>query len=173
MPSGTESVPYVDLSTSVLPPRHRTLAAYAGMPWILESNIELLPPVRQAARRAQDMLLLEARDMDRLGTAGKQAYENHALSLLADGKRSTWFASPQGTRSHLTSWQYEDDVPIGARKGDYLMLDAGDSLGGGHWSKQPGRRLEMTFLIPYDAERLLRSCTLSVSSDAVQWVRFE
>ncbi|EIN13887.1 hypothetical protein PUNSTDRAFT_56387 [Punctularia strigosozonata HHB-11173 SS5] len=89
-------VPYMDLTPSSLPATQNTLAAYAGMPWTLETNIGLLPFGPQVARAAEDMLLLETRSLDALGPEARARYVTHPLSHIADGNADTCFESVHG-----------------------------------------------------------------------------
>lgn len=97
---------YPYLSVEPAPVSPWTRAAARGSPWVLETNIGLLPDtISHTSDNVENMLSLEAANRKKLGNEGAEHYVKYALSNAVDIDIETSFRSPQSEsieRSGLT-----------------------------------------------------------------------
>ncbi|PCH34217.1 hypothetical protein WOLCODRAFT_135572 [Wolfiporia cocos MD-104 SS10] len=141
-------MPYVTLGEHS-PPSANTRAACGGSSCVLETNIKLLPDtMKHTGDSAECILALEAENLEMLGDAGKQHYEEHPLSHAVDTRPETSFQSFGN-----------------ARAGDSIVLDVLTDISTAHeW-----HAIEMVWLVDADTERILQASAFDSTTDGEQW----
>ncbi|KAF8560116.1 hypothetical protein OG21DRAFT_30345 [Imleria badia] len=127
---------------------HVNRAAAIGTPYLLESNIKLLPDDSTPnCLAAIDLLRNEERRARLIGQDAILHYQQHPLSCAVDGNAGTAFRSPY-------------DV----KQGDYILIDTlsmfefNDSI------------VELVFFVAASNEQILRSSKYQCSSDGERWL---
>jgi len=132
------------------PPTTWTRAACRGATCVLETNIRLLPDtILHSSDNVQNILSLEARNLEILGDEGKQHYEAYPPSNAVDTRPDTAFQSFGN-----------------AKRGDTIVLDILADISDVHkW-----QTVEMVWLVDSDTEKILYSSTFESSTDNEYWI---
>lgn len=143
---------------------HVNRAAALGTPYLLESNIKLLPDDSiPNCLAAIDLLGNEERRARLVGEDAMLHYQQHPLSCAVDGNTGTAFRSPYSELKGRTMSMFSI-VRTDAKQGDYILIDVlstfefNDSI------------VELVFLIAPGNEQILRRSKYECSSDGKCWV---
>ncbi|KAF8140517.1 hypothetical protein EV363DRAFT_1251147 [Boletus edulis] len=146
----TGSLGFVKRDGHVSNPEHLHVnrAAALGTPYLLESNIKLLPDDNiPNCLAAIDLLGNEERRAGQIGQDAILHYQQHALSYAVDGNASTAFRSP-----------YD------AKQGDYILIDTLSVF------EFNNAVVELVFLVATNNEDILRRSKYECSSDGKCWL---
>jgi hypothetical protein len=131
---------------------------------LLETSIDLLPDgVEHFALAVDQMLTLEARNMELLTGAQRSHYDNYPPSHAVDGRPGTAFRSPERRVSLQCKFRFTYLSDSDAKEGDTISLDVLRRVGP-RW-----QRVDFVFLVDRSTEEILRASTFQVGLDD-HWV---
>lgn len=144
---------------------HLNRAAAVNTPYLLESNIKLLPgDTIPNCLAATDLLGNEKKRARLIGENAMLHYQRCPLSCAVDGNTATAFRSPYSESKDLirtpTLFKWSTD----AKQGDYILIDVLSMF------EFDDSTVELVFLVTEDNEQILRRSKYECSSDGKRWV---
>ncbi|KAF9245868.1 hypothetical protein BU15DRAFT_40919 [Melanogaster broomeanus] len=143
----TAGLEFVNISSGF---NYRSISRACGLgtPFLIESNIKLLPDdITPNCDAAMGLLANETRGLELMGQNLISHYQKHPLSFAVDGIPDSAFRSPYN-----------------AKQGDYILIDTLSA------TVLNETVTELVFMVSLDNERILYKSKFEYSSDGRHWV---